>query len=243
MLKLLIWIRSLFASVIALVITFFVCVGVIISALLGSRRGADLIVWFWGESVTRIYNIKVKVIGTENLPDEGVLFVFNHTSLMDIIIFCQAIRKSARFGAKIELFKIPVFGLAMKLAGALPISRAERSKVLRLYDESIQRVHNGESFILAAEGTRQMNAGVGARFKSGPFIFALNGQFPIVPIVLRGATECLPRHRLIPCTDTWKSYVVVQILKPVQTKGLVPEDRATLQNDVQNLMTTAYNSR
>ena len=102
-------------------------------------------------------------------------------------------------------------------------------------------MNRGECFVLAAEGTRQPVPGVGAKFKSGPFIFALSGQFAIVPIVLRGAAECLPKGRLLACTGQWRYDLTMTILPPVPTVGLTEEDRPRLQEDIKAQMTKAYN--
>lgn len=237
------WIRSFLATATSLVWTAVSAAAVILASGLLRRRGwADDVIWFWARVITFCYGINVKVVGEENLPEGGCLFVFNHSSHLDIPIFHHAVRKSARFGAKIELFKIPLFGAAMRVSGALPITRGDPEKVYRLYDQSIPLVRAGQSFILAAEGTRQLVPGVGAKFKAGPFVFAIKGQFPIVPVVIRGAAECLPKSDWIGCTRAWRYNVTVKILPPVPTKGLGLEDRPTLQEQVQNIMTKAYNA-
>jgi len=239
--KIIFWVRSIIATAYFIVLTAAIATAVIFSVVILRRQDfSDKLIWFWGRSLTWAFNIDVELLGEENIPKEGCLFVFNHSSHFDIIIFASAIKKHARFGAKIELFKIPIFGPAMRAAGVLPITRAERSKVLRLYDESIARVHKGESFILACEGTRQPRPGVGERFKSGPFIFAINGQFPVVPVVIRGAAEVLAKGDLIACTKAWKHKARVEVLPAMPTAGLTMDDRPQLQEEVRARMTAAY---
>ena len=197
--------------------------------------------WFWARPILFFYNVKVVVTGEENRPKSGCLYLFNHSSHFDILVLASCLPQPARFGAKIELFKIPLFGRAMLALGVLPITRSERDKVLQLYEDSIKRVHAGESFILAAEGTRQPNPGVGSKFKGGPFIFAVSGQFPIVPVVIRGAAECLPKGDLLACTRHFRHDVTIKILPAISTLGLKDkEDREELKNQVQKIMTTAY---
>lgn len=241
--KLLFLLRSLISTILLIVITAVSSILVLFCAVvLRNQKWTDFFTWIWGRASISVFNVHITVKNPENIPNEGVLFLFNHTSLFDIIIFHSAISKPAHFGAKIELFKIPVFGHAMRASGVLPIVRENRGQVLELYNQSIQRVRHGESFILAGEGTRQPVPGVGPRFKSGPFIFAISGQFPIVPVVIHGAAECLPKGHLIPCTDRWRHEVKVQILKPLSTKGLTLEDRERLQDEAHKLMTEAYNN-
>src|SRR5690606_10302576 len=120
------------------------------------------------------FGVRLTVEGLENLPAEGCIMVFNHSSHFDIFALAAGITKSSRFGAKIELFKIPVFNWAMRTVEVLPIRRRQRDQVLKLYEDSVPRVHSGESFYLAGEGSRQPTDQVGEKFKSGPFIFAID---------------------------------------------------------------------
>lgn len=204
------------------------------------NKSIDFLSWAWGRSIQWAFNMHVHLSGEENIPQGGCLFVFNHTSHFDILSIYGRLKKSARFGAKIELFKIPLFGSVLRSAGMLPIVRTDRAAVLKLYSESISRVHAGESFLLAAEGTRQTAPGIGTKFKSGPFIFAIDGQFPIVPIVIKGATACLPKGRMLPCTDRWRYDIYLKILPPIATKGLTLENRDQLKTQTRELMAREY---
>src|SRR5690606_17085370 len=104
--------------------------------------------------------------------------------------------KHIRFGAKIELFKIPFFGRAMRAVGTLPIARENRAGVFKIYKEAERQFSRDVIFVLAPEGTRQKEPRIG-RFKKGPFIFAINARVPIIPAVLRGAHEVLPKKSLL----------------------------------------------
>ncbi len=233
--------RGILAGVFILVSIFLFGIWMIVSTVLfHSARHQDQILYSWAVLVKYMFNIELTVDGVHNLDDQGVLFLFNHTSHFDIPIFYMAVRRRARFGAKIELFKIPVFASVMRIMGTLPIARGEREKVLQLYKDSIDRVALGESFILAGEGTRQPLAGVGGNFKSGPFIFAIGGQFPIQPLVFKGGNEILPKNKLFPGWGRWINPVHVSILPAVPTKGLTLEDRDNLKVAVRDSMEKAY---
>jgi 1-acyl-sn-glycerol-3-phosphate acyltransferase len=240
-LKIIFILRSVLASVVFVGYTIFTSIIVIILSFFKNRKWADKAIYAWACVSTFVYGVRVFFSGQHNIPKEGCLFVFNHSSHFDIICIYDQLRKSSRFGAKIELYKIPIFGQALKASDVLPIARGEKQKVFQLYEDSIPRVHAGESFILACEGTRQPTPGVGERFKAGPFIFAIQGQFPLVPIVIKGAAECMPKHEILPCKNQWRYNVLVQVLPAISTKGLTLDDRQRLQDDVRNLMTKVYN--
>jgi 1-acyl-sn-glycerol-3-phosphate acyltransferase len=239
--KVIYWLRSLVATIWLVFFTAVIATSVVFCGLvLKNQNYNDWLICIWGRSLTWFFNIQVDVRGLENLPPGGCLLLFNHSSNFDIMIIAASIPKHARFGAKIELFKIPIFAQGMRAAGVLPIARAEREKVFNLYNESIDLVRGGRSFILAAEGTRQPTPGVGSKFKAGPFIFAITGQFPIVPVVIRGAAEIQPKGELLACTKVWRSHATVTVLPPVPTTGLSVDDRGQLQEEIRLQMTNAY---
>jgi 1-acyl-sn-glycerol-3-phosphate acyltransferase len=158
---------------------------------------------------------------------------------MDIPVLYAYFPRSFRFGAKIELFKIPFFGKAMELCGVLPIDRSNRNKVMQVYENAIARVKKGEAFALAPEGTRQKEATLG-RFKRGPFEFAINAQMDIVPVVLAGAYDVLPKDGVLINVGRWRRKVIVQILPRVSTKGLTIEQVDGLLENVRSQMDPIY---
>lgn len=200
---------------------------------------ADFMLRTYGRHIVWAMNVKIRAEGLENIPDEGVLFVFNHSSHLDIPVIHKTILKSFRFGAKEELFKIPIFGWAMRRFGALKISRSQRDRVLKIYQQSVARVRSGESFILAPEGTRQEGHELG-RFKSGPFIFAVSGQFKVVPIVLYGVHKVLPKGKLFPDGKRWSYPVRLKVLPPISAAGYGEEEWPILLERVKAAMEQVY---
>ncbi|MCB0342016.1 MAG: 1-acyl-sn-glycerol-3-phosphate acyltransferase [Pseudobdellovibrionaceae bacterium] len=235
------YLRSFTASIATLTIIAVYGLCMIVAVLVTrSQKVGDFFVRTWSQSMMWMFNIKVVVRGLENLPDEGCLYIFNHSSHFDIPIFHSVMPQTVRFGAKIELFKFPIFGHAMRVAGVLPIVRHDKKAVFKVYEEAISRVKKGEKFILAAEGTRHTKPEVGPRFKVGPFLFAINGQFPIVPVVIVGAHGVLEKGRLFAMWGQWRRTVSVEFLSPVSTKGLKAENLTELQNQVQKEMIEAF---
>jgi 1-acyl-sn-glycerol-3-phosphate acyltransferase len=127
----------------------------------------------------------------------------------------------------------------MKRVGMLPIARHQREKVLKIYQEAEGRVAKGECFALAPEGTRQSKRELG-RFKTGPFIFAVNAQVPIVPLVLAGALDIQPKGHFLFNTRAWKSRVIMDVGEPIPTKGLGMDQLPQLQEEVRGRMEATY---
>ncbi len=186
-----------------------------------------------------VVNLDIIVEGEENLNDEGGVILFNHTSLFDIPVMLVSIKKSFRFGAKTELFKIPVFGTAMKNLETLQITRGDREKVLKLYENSVHKLHDGLSFALAPEGGRRTSDSI-EPFKSGPFIFAIHAQAQLTPVILIGVKDILPKKKMFPMWGVWKRQVRVKILPPIQSTGCTQNDRKILQEKAYKLMKTTF---
>jgi 1-acyl-sn-glycerol-3-phosphate acyltransferase len=224
-----------------ILLTFFTCVVIIVLTYFNAQTMIDWIAIRWGRGSNWLFRLDVRVSGLENLPVEGCLFVFNHTSHLDVTTIHGFIPKPLRFGAKIELFKIPVFGRTLRLAGILPIERRNRGEVFKVYAEAQKRIANGESFVLAPEGTRQDGTTLGT-FKSGPFVLAINSEAMIVPIVLKGLSKAYSKDNILPSCGVWKPPVELIVLPGTETKNLSLDDRADLQESIRNQMLAVYHS-
>lgn len=207
---------------------------VVVNVLFNNRKIEDHIVEYWTRNCCRLFGVKVVVKGLENRPPGGFLYVFNHTSFFDIFAM-NGYLGSFRFGAKIELFKIPIFGAGMRRAGILPIARHRRDEVFKVYQAAEARIKAGERFALAPEGTRQPTESLGP-FKSGPFVFAINAKAPIVPVIIKGAAVIMPKGHWIPNWGVWSRTITLEVLPPVSTEGWTVEQRPLLQEKVRKMM-------
>lgn len=233
---LLIYLRSFIYLILFVPFLMFCSILIITTNLLfNSRKIDDVVVKFWSWVSCYGCGVKVRLVGGEKIPPGGFVLLFNHTSFFDIFALHYAIPK-IRFGAKIELFKIPVFGFAMRRAGALPIDRGNREEVFRIYEDAQKRLLRGERFVLAPEGTRQEDEDKLGPFKSGPFVFAINAKAQILPVVLKGAAGILPKNSILPNTKSWTSTITIHVLDPISTEGFDSSRRQELQKIVYDRM-------
>ena len=202
--------------------------------LFNNRNTDSFFINIWGRVTCWTFGIDVKVEGRENIPDSGCLFLFNHSSFFDVFALCVALPE-VRFGAKAELFKIPVFAQTMRMMGTLPIARNNREEVYKIYEEAKVRFANKEKFALSPEGGRFYGPHL-SPFKAGPFIFAMSAQAPLVPVVITGAYECLPKHAIFTNKERKNRTIHLQILKPVSTVDFDKNGRQLLQYTVYSKM-------
>ena len=204
----------------------------------GTKKLSSEVVSFWGRLCCRSVGVRVQVIGRENIPDRGCLLLFNHSSFFDVFAIAGYI-KQARFGAKAELFKIPVFAQAMRAVGTLPIARNNREEVFKIYEEARQRFAQKEVFALSPEGGRFYGADL-SPFKAGPFIFAMSAGAPVVPVVISGAYEALPKGAFLFNKNNWSHLITIRILAPIETKNYDESQRKDLQQLVYERMNQTW---
>ncbi|MEK7355606.1 MAG: lysophospholipid acyltransferase family protein, partial [Bdellovibrionota bacterium] len=211
-------VRSLVGIVFTVFHTLLCAIFVITAGVLGLDRIATELVRIWGVVLLWVFGIRVEHEGEANLPARGGgIIVFDHQSHFDIPVILSITHKNIRFGAKIELFKIPMFGGAMRAVGTLPIARENRSDVFKVYKEAEKRFAKDFIFVLAPEGTRQKEPQIG-RFKKGPFLFAINAGVPIIPVVIKGAHAVLPKNSLGVNLGKFSRTVHVRVLPPIDSK-------------------------
>ncbi len=179
-------------------------------------------IWSW--LILKASGVKLKVYGHDNLnPDKAYIFAANHASQFDIFVLYLSIPIEFKWLAKIELFKIPILGHAMKAIGYIPIDRTNRKAAFESIDRAAEEVKNGKSIIIFPEGTRSSD-GILQAFKKGGFILAIKSQQPIVPISIEGSHKILRKH-------DWRIYpgtITVRFGKPISTRGLTVKDRDKL---------------
>lgn len=232
------WLSYPRAILMSLFYPFFLVTASLLAVLqnliVNDRQWDNWVIRTWGRASCRMFGVNIQASGLENIPKGGCLFVFNHTSFFDVFALA-AVLPSLRFGAKIELFKIPVFGRAMRRMGILPIDRRNRERVFNVYKEAEERLAKGERFALAPEGTRQHEEKLGP-FKAGPFVFAINTKAPVVPVVIKNASTILPKHSVLPNWGEWRHDIQVIILPAVSSEGYTVKDRPILQEKVRDEM-------
>ncbi len=239
---LLIRLRSLILAAlypIYLVVLSFICV--ILNLTLNNRKVDNFMVKLWSRGSCRMFGVRVTVNGEEKVPKKiGCIYVFNHTSYFDIWAMSGYL-PSFRFGSKIELFKIPVFGWALKRVGVLPIDRERRESVFRVYAEAKGRILRGDRFALAPEGTRQDEEKIGP-FKSGPFVLAIQCSAPLVPVIIRNAGRVMPKSSFLPMWNRWTDEIILDVLDPIETKDITIDSKKELMESTRVLMDQALRS-
>jgi 1-acyl-sn-glycerol-3-phosphate acyltransferase len=118
--------------------------------------------------------------------------------------------------------------------GTVPIERDNRRAAFQSYEEAGARIRAGRNVVVFPEGTRGAEYPL-RPFKKGPFVLAVAAGVPVVPTLLHGTIEVLPRGSF------WlrPGRVDVHLLEPVDAAGLTYEDRDALSAAVHGRMADA----
>jgi 1-acyl-sn-glycerol-3-phosphate acyltransferase len=176
----------------------------------------------WARRLLEVTDLPVEVRGLERIP-AACVYAVNHASFVDIWVLVARLPGSVRFVAKRELYRIPIFGWALRATGQIPMDRRDREAAARSYQSAAEVVRGGRSVIVFVEGTRSRTGHLG-EFKKGAFVLAIEAGVPLVPLYLSGTRAAMPRGSL------WLRRRPVTLVagEPVPTAGLTYDDRGAL---------------
>ncbi len=137
--------------------------------------------------------LTIESVSDELRPDRGYVYMFNHQSHLDIpVLYASLPSPTIRFVGKAELFRIPVWGSALRQAEFIEIDRSDRAQAVRALDHAAELVRDGVSIAIAPEGSRSRDGRI-QPLKRGGFHLAIGTGAPIVPVAIRGTIDALPR--------------------------------------------------
>lgn len=151
----------------------------------------------WAKALLTQANVELDVRGVEEIQ-KGASYVImsNHTSLYDIPVLFHALPLDFRMAAKSELFRVPIWGRAMRAAGFVRIDRARGAEArVELQKRARELARAQLSLWIAPEGTRSPTGAL-LPFKSGGFHLAAELGFPILPVRIDGTRELLGKRSL-----------------------------------------------
>jgi 1-acyl-sn-glycerol-3-phosphate acyltransferase len=138
----------------------------------------------------------VTIEGREKIrPRTTYVMVANHLSLLDILVLFRLFRHF-KWVSKIENFKVPFIGWNMSMNRYIKLRRGDRESVVQMMEACEQTIGEGSSIMMFPEGTRSSN-GEMRPFKPGAFELALKTATPILPIVITGTADALPKRGFV----------------------------------------------
>lgn len=211
---------ALYWAFVSLTMPLFFCVALVIFVISWpfDRRRVALHLWscFWASFYIYANPLwRVRIRGREKLPWRGAaVLVANHLSLIDILVL-YGLYRPFKWVSKEEVFRIPFVGWNMVLNDYVRLRRGDRDSIRAMMQHCREHLARGAPVLLFPEGTRSPTGELQA-FRDGAFRLAIELQCPVIPIVVRGTHETLPKHGLV-LRQRLRGEVAV--LEPIDPKG------------------------
>ena len=181
--------RTIWAVIVAIVVTIPLSTAVMIIALLSSSSPwIEPIIRLWARLIVRGAGIDLRGEGMDTLDrSQRYILIANHHSYFDIPCIFAAIPQPIRFMAKKSLFIIPIFGWAIGRAGFIPIDRKNRRTAVKSFDLAVERIRRGNTIVIFPEEGRSREVAM-RPFQRGAFLLAIRSELPILPLAIDGTS-------------------------------------------------------
>lgn len=200
---------------------------------------------FWASLYTWTNPVWRVRIENRNLidPHRTYVLVANHLSLLDILVLFRLFR-DFKWVSKAEIFKVPAVGWNMSLNKYIPLRRGNRESVVEMMARCAQALDQGSSIMMFPEGTRS-KTGQLRDFKPGAFELARSTHTAIMPLVIRGTHDALPKHGFVlsgrhPISVTVLPEVPVEVVESMTTPELTAHVRGLIAAEISGQVPTGF---
>ena len=205
------------ASILLLLLLFTVdAILIVVSPFDKDRKIRHRQCFWWADSILALnpyWNLKVS--GLENIDPNGTyVIIANHQSLADIMVVYK-IRCQFKWIAKESLFKTPVLGGILRMNKHICLRRGDFSSIKKVYRQAAEWLRKDVSVLFFPEGTRT-DTGEMNLFQNGAFKLAIKEKVPILPILIDGTREAIPKNGWVLKT---KVNGRLKVLPPIDTSG------------------------
>jgi 1-acyl-sn-glycerol-3-phosphate acyltransferase len=152
--------------------------------------------------------------------------VSNHESNADPFLISHLPWEMKWLG-KASLFKIPVVGWSMWLAGDIPVTRGDQDSAKDAMTQCAKWLEKGMPVMIFPEGTRSKTEEL-LPFKDGAFRLAIELGADVLPLAVSGTRRALPKH-------SWRfarARGLVTVGTPISTQGMTQADVERLKEMV-----------
>jgi 1-acyl-sn-glycerol-3-phosphate acyltransferase len=139
--------------------------------------------------------------------------------MLDILVL-YALFRPFKWVAKAELFRVPFVGWNMWINDYVGIRRGDRESVRQMMAHCRAHLARGTPILLFPEGTRSEDGRL-KTFRDGAFRLAMDAGVPVVPVVVTGTGDALPKHGLVLRN---RMSATVRVLDPIDPRGFESSD-------------------
>jgi len=163
-------------------------------------------------------------------PRRPYVVVANHESYADIFLISH-LPWEMKWLSKDGIFKIPVMGWMMRMAGDIEVFRGNQASRAQSLAAIRDRLDKKVSVMIMPEGTRSRTGDL-LPFQGGAFRIAIEKQLPVLPIAVAGTRGCMAPGTL----RFTAARAEARVLPPVETTGLTLHDVDALKERVRGMI-------
>lgn len=228
----LIYAGLIFISLMFIILPFVLIASAVLSANAGKRVILYLLrCWSWIFSLTSFFWVKTKnkEVIHQDIPH---IYVSNHGSYLDAVAVCISIPQHFSPLGKVEMTKIPIFGMIYKRIVVM-IDRSSKESRAQSVNALKSDIAKGQSILIFPEGTMNKSTEPLSEFYDGAFRIAIETQTPLIPFVMINNRDLLPRINPLKARP---GIITTIFLPAIEVKGLTLADLPNLKQKVFHLM-------
>ncbi len=149
---------------------------------------------FLGGWAVRLFN-PVKIFGPKKFEKKKSVFIMNHTSNMDSVVFAAFFKNEFRFVYKAEFDEKPFLRHIFHNMRLIPVKRGEAD--LKATKDCLSALKQNEILFIFPEGTRNRSGEDLLPFKTGPAMFALKTKTPVRPFYIQKSQKGRKRYIVV----------------------------------------------
>jgi 1-acyl-sn-glycerol-3-phosphate acyltransferase len=187
----------------------------------------------WMQLYLPLIGVRVRLRGKEHFKNgENYIVLCNHNSLMDVPVSSPWIPGPNKTIAKIEMSRIPVFGIIYRI-GSILVDRKDKDSRRKSFVLMKAALDTGLHMCIYPEGTRNKTTDPLKEFHDGAFKLAVDTGKTVIPAILMGTKKILPNNKGL---FLWPGIVRFHFLPPVEPGN----DAEALKQQVFTLMWDYY---
>ena len=165
-----------------------------------------------------LVNIKLNILGKERVPKEPVLFVINHSSMLDSFILISSIPKPVGVViADVPTWRnIPIVKHWIDITKSVYINRENNREGIKSINKCAENIKEGQSMAIFPEGDLTWvkdPKSLVSDFKAGALKIAYKAKCPIVPMVIKNSLNTYEGYE--PIGKINSKDVEVEFLDPI----------------------------
>lgn len=142
-------------------------------------------------------NVKVKVIGKENIPNVPFVCYANHKSDIDPVALYYGLHRVCSAVGKKDLFKYPVIKQCKPVFGVIAIDRENDRAAAKEIIKGIRAIQDGMSYIVFPEGgIKSRDTEEMVNLRAGAYKLVTKSEALLLPAAILGSSKTKKRKTL-----------------------------------------------